>query len=240
MADPEGDADERRFRTLDAFGSWFGKTWARRSCREQVNPWFLQMQNQQINNQINRSWRRISDRLLAAELEIRVMLRIARRSAHPGGVVIADKMPGKEADIERSELIFGPGAETAAGPPLPATITAVVRDHAKSIVRLRERRGRTRSVDDVDVSLDHEVSNILSRIWKPSKPVLHLAIALSIDVEKTFPGEPQRRKQLGMLANPSWLAGCIDRAELFRSVYAPHIGIGVRTEDMIQVLPAES
>jgi hypothetical protein len=42
------------------------------------------------------------------------------------------------------------------------------------------------------------------------------------------------------MANPSWLAGCIHRAEKFRTVYAPRLPLGIRAEDMIQVLPANS
>ena len=240
LADPEDDAAEKRLRTLDALGSLFGKTWARQFGRERVDPEFLQTPTQQMYNRIDRSWRRIGDRLIAAELAIRLMLRMARRSAYPGGLVVADRRPGEEVDIGRLHLFLGPGAETAAGPPPPATITAVVRDHAKSIVRLRERCSNARSVDDLDVSIDHEISNIFSRIWTPCKPVLHLAIAFSIDVEKTYPGEPKRRKQLGMLANPPWLAGCLHRAEIFRTVYAPRTPLGIRAEDMIQVLPADS
>jgi hypothetical protein len=104
--------------------------------------------------------------------------------------VIADRPPGEEADIERLHLFVGP-AEHAAGSLLPATITSVVRDHAKSIVRLREARSNARTVDDLDVSISHEISNIFSRVWTPSKPVLHLAIALSVDVEEKYPGEAQ-------------------------------------------------
>jgi hypothetical protein len=94
-------------------------------------------------------------------------------------------------------------------------------------VRSLRRRSNARSVDDLDISIDHEISNIFSRIW-------------TIDVDKTYPGEPQRRKQLGMMVNPSWLAGCIQRAETSRSVCAPRIRLGVKAEEMIQVLPSNS
>ncbi len=217
LADPEDDAAEKRWQTLDALGSWFGKTWARRFGRGKVAPEFLRMANQQMYNRIDRSWSR--DRCGRAGNESDAPM--ARRSAFPCELVVADRRLGEEADIERLHLLLGPGAEAAVGPPPAATITAAVKDHARSIVRLREKRSSARSTDDLDVSIDHEVSNVFSRIWSPSKPVLHLAIALSIDIAKTYPGEPQRRKQLGMLANPSWLAGCIDRAELFRTAYAP-------------------
>ena len=170
-----------------------------------------------------------------------MLFRTARRAAYPCGVVIADRPPGEEADIERLHLFVGPTAENAAGSLHPATITSVVRDHAKSIVRLREARSNARTVDDLDVSISHEISNIFSRVWTPSKPVLHLAIALSVDVEEKYPGEARWGKQLSMLANPSWLANCIHRAEVFRTVHAPLMTpLGVGPHDMIQVLSASS
>jgi hypothetical protein len=197
------------------------------------------MADQQMYNRINRSWRRIEDRLIAAELATRVMLRMVRRSAYPCGIVIADRLAGdEEADIERLRLFLGSGAEATAGMPPPATITSVIKDHAKSIVLLRGRHSDARPVDDPDFSIDPEVRNIFSRIWKPSKPVLHLAIALSTDVTETYPGEPQRWKQLSMLANPSWLAGCVHRAELFRTAYAALTPLGIGPDEMIQVLSA--
>jgi hypothetical protein len=240
MADPEDDASEKRWRTVDALASWFYKRLARRFGKGRIDPEFLRPKNQQMYNQIDRSWRRIQERLIAAELATRVLHRMARRAAYPCGAVIADKLPGEEADIEKLHLLFGPRAEDTAGLPRPATITSVIRDHAKSIVRLRERRSSPRSLDDLDVSISHDVSNIFSRIWKPSKPVLHLAIALNTDVEVTYPGEAQWGKQLSMLANPFWLAGCIHRAEVFRTIFAPRTPLGIGPHDMIQVLPAKS
>jgi len=44
LADPEDDAAEKRLRTLDALGSLFGKTWARQSGRERVDPEFSKRQ----------------------------------------------------------------------------------------------------------------------------------------------------------------------------------------------------
>ena len=241
LADPESNADARRFRTLDALGSWFGRTWGRRFCRERVNPWFFQLPKQQMYNQIDRSWRRITDRMIAAELATRVLGRMAHRAAYPCRAVIVDRLPGEESDIERLHLCLGPAGEDAAGLPLPATITSVIRDHAKSIVRLRERRTNPRPADDLDVSISHEISNIFSRIWTPSKPVLHLAIALRADMGKIYPGEAQWGKQLSMLANPSWLGECIRRAEVFRTVQVARITpLRIVPRKMIQVLPANS
>jgi len=219
LADPEDDTSEKRWRTVDALASWFHKQLARRFGKERADPEFLRLlQNQQMYNQIDRSWRRIEKRLIAAELATRVLLRMARRTAYPCGIVVADRLPGEEADIERLHLLFG-GAADAAGSPPRATITSVIQDHAKSI--------------------GADISNIFSRIWTPSKPVLHLAIALSVDVEATYAGEAQWGKQLSMLANPSWLADCIHRAEVFRTVHAPLITpLGIGPHDMIQVLPA--
>ena len=110
----------------------------------------------------------------------------------------------------------------------------------QSIVRLRERASKARSADDLDVSIGHEISNIFSRIWTPSKPVLHLAIALRADVEEIYPGEAQWGKQLSMLANPSWVVDCIRRAEVFRTVHALRIPpLRILPHRMIQVLPAK-
>jgi hypothetical protein len=241
LAHPESNADATRLRTLDALGSWVGRTWARRFSRERVDPWFFQMPNQQMYNQIDRSWRRITDRLLAAELAMRVLGRMAQRAAYPCRAVLVDRLPGEESDIERLHLCLGLDRENAAGLLSPATITSVTRDHAKSIARLRERRSKARSADDLDVSIGHEISNIFSRIWTPSKPVLHLAIALCADVEETYPGEAQWGKQLSMLANPSWLANCLHRAEVFRTVHAPRITpLRLVPLEMIQLLPANA
>ena len=241
LADPENNADARRLRTLGALGSWFGRAWARRFCRERVAPWFFEMPKQQMYNQIDRSWRRITDRLIAAELATRVLGRMAHRAAYPCRAVIVDRLPGEDFDIERLHLCVGPAGEAAAGSLSPATITSVIRDHAKSIVRLRERPRKSRSADDLDVLIGHEISNIFSRIWTPSKPVLHLAIALRADVEEIYPGEAQWGKQLSMLATPSWVADCIRRAEVFRTVHALRIPpLRIVPHKMIQVLPANS
>ena len=241
LADPESNADVRRLRTLDALGSWFGRTWARRFSRERVDPWFFRMPNQQMYNQIDRSWRRITDRLIAAELAMRVLGRMANRAAYPCRAALVDRVPGEDSDIERLHLCLGLDREDAAGLLSPATITSVIRDHAKSIVRLRERASKARSADDLDVSIGHEISNIFGRLWTPSKPVLHLAIALRVDVEETYPGETQWGKQLSMLANPSWLADCIRRAEVFRTVHAGRITpLRLVPLEMIQLLPANS
>jgi hypothetical protein len=221
LTDPEGDASEERWRTVDALGSWFHKQLARRFGKERADPEFRRLlENQQMDNRIYRSWRQIVKRLIAAELVTRVLLRMARRAAYPCGIVVADRLPGEEADMKRLHLLFG-GAADAAGSPPRATITSVIRDHVQSI--------------------GADTSNIFSRIWTPSKPVLHLAIALSVDVEETYPGEAQWGKQLSVLANPSWLADCIHRAEVFRTVHAPLIAsLGIGPHEMIQVLPANS
>jgi len=218
LADPEEDSSEKRWKTVDALAFWFHKQLARRFGKERADPEFLRLVNQQMDNRIYRSWRRIEKRLIAAELAMRVLLRMARRAAYPCGIVVADRLPGE--DIERLHLLFGRAADAAGSPPR-ATITSVIQDHATSI--------------------GADVSNIFSRYWTPSKPVLHLAIALSVDVEETYPGEAQWGKQLSMLANPSWLADCIHRAEVFRTVHAPLITpLGIGPHDMIQVLPANS
>ena len=240
LADPEDNAHAKRLRTLDALGSWFGRAWARRFCRNRVAPWFFEMPKQQVYNQIDRSWRRITDRLIAAELAMRVLGRMANAAAYPCRAALVDRLPGEDSDIERLYLCLGSDREDAAGFLTPATITSVVRDHAKSIVRLRERASKARSADDLDVSIGHEISNIFSRIWTPSKPVLHLAIALRADVEEIYPGEAQWGKQLSMLANPSWVVDCIRRAEVFRTVHALRIPpLRILPHRMIQVLPAK-
>jgi hypothetical protein len=171
LADPERNADATRFRTLDALGSWFGRTWARRFSRDRVDLWFFQLPNQQMYNQIDRSWRRITDRLIAAELAMRVLGRMANRAAYPCRAVLVDRLPGEDSDIERLHLCLGLNREDAARFLSPATITSVIRDHAKSIVRLREKPGKARSPDDLDVLIGHEISNVFSRIWTRSKPV---------------------------------------------------------------------
>jgi hypothetical protein len=155
LADPEDDANDRRWRTVDALGSWFHKQLARRYGKERADPEFLRLlQNQQMYNQIDRSWVQIEKRLIAAELAMRVLLRMACRAAYPCGIVVADQLPGEEADIERLHLLFGRAADAAGSPPR-ATITSVIQDHATSI--------------------GADISNIFSRIWTPCKPVLHLA-----------------------------------------------------------------
>ena len=113
-----------------------------RFCRNRVAPWFFEMPKQQVYNQIDRSWRRITDRLIAAELAMRVLGRMANAAAYPCRAALVDRLPGEDSDIERLYLCLGSDPEDAAGFLTPATITSVVRDHAKSIVRCARELAR--------------------------------------------------------------------------------------------------
>ena len=83
-----------------------------------------------------------------------------------------------------------------------AEISALIGAEQKEMQHLRKE----------NIGVGPEISNVLSRIWSSTKPVLHLAIAYP-----TTPGEIT--DPLHLIKNPSsWLPQAVRHAEVLRSV----------------------
>lgn len=237
LAYPEEEALAQRDRFVFALSSWLTKKHGRIG-RSGLMRELLKYPDQQMDNQINSCWRRIEKRLVAARLATRVLVRMVRCSSpDPSGLVMVDKLVSGDAEISQFYLIFGQGAEDAAGHTPSPTITSVIRDHAASIVRLRPRHKDARSSDDPNFTIETEYGNVFTRIWKPAKPVLHLAIAFEFEARELFLADEEHWHPLHTLGEPSWLPRCLKHAESARTFYIPNSTLGIAAAEMIQVLP---
>jgi hypothetical protein len=240
LAYPEQNKEEDKNRLLFALQSWCSKAYARRFGKANTNPILLKRPNQQVYNQIDQGWNRMQKRLLAAELAERVFLRWGRYCNPASHLVVTDRLPTGESSLDRLQIIIGSNAGHIAEPALVPSVTSVIRDHAESIIHARGRRSHSKPLDDPNFVIEDEISNIFSRIWTPSKPVLHLAIAFRSETLRSFPGDGKRRKLLSMLANPDWIQGCLKNAEIHRTLVIPASPLAFPSKEMIQVLPERS
>lgn len=175
------------------------RNWAISHGKTDDLPPIPEMKNQQIDNKIRAGVRRITrHRLPAADVMVERLLWETPDAARLFGAAL--ELWAKRQGMENARI-------TKITRP-KGTISAAIGRRTECKVKVKSE-----VCDPFGVR-----SNIFSKSWTPSLPVIHLALALRSTLLKMAKNGGAAFDAFHLVVNPEWLPGTLEAAEVFRAV----------------------